>query len=804
MYGEATVPAESLLTTPFSLRTGLAEILPDLNCDRAEGGRWTRLRDDLDVLVRHNTGSAKELLGWSNELERVAVAHGLRDWLPQTSRHWLQGDGIHEQLVAAVGVAATLAAVDYVCPLGIATVVTVWLVAHLAQAHADLTAGSIAACVAKMSDPLLVAARAIQGSLRLVFGGVHVQSRRLLVPALAATRWPLLDALAVAEKHVLGPLQGLMRMFDGRVFTGGLVAAALDGAEAREAASRCVESRGGVWPKVAELARRLAFGGGEGRRGRRKRRRQSAGRWGTSNASSGSRGGSGGLGGLSRRLVESLGEEDVAVPQAHCRRDDHSNEIANLAKLLDFHELTTADVHMELHCRPLLMQYVMLLGLTCVEQSFVALNNPDKDPEACLHVQDSFARIFLLDELATGLRFQDFANFPIFGGVWQRFRQLATHRFDMPPLVEEQLAGAFGLIVGRSLPPKSPGLEPLDSAISALRARFRQVRPVSILTMLWGERLSARLPAWLGSLDRAGDSVLARTIVLCFQPVALEACRGSHSVTALCVDSVGWPTSSMSKLVGIAVILSRNVDVLWLDSDAVVLQDPVPFLLPWKASKVEQSTYGFQVSSNGSRQAQGRRGLSMLWSVEADSLNCVNSGVFYLRASLATRRFVAYWASLLLERPTGSDQSTIGLLLGLLPMNYSAFAAREGFVLTDSVISRAHVLGPLRTPAWAALDGQRRFTATFEVTYGGIKVGHLNDVAVFHMLESWPQGSLPNPLYADLRSSGLEPVEVLLDALRRGDEESRRSTRTLLQRSERDWMTQEGFRDCRAWYYHGR
>merc|ERR1712008_122931 len=154
----------------------------------------------------------------------------------------------------------------------------------------------------------------------------------------------------------------------------------------------------------------------------------------------------------------------------------------------------------------------------------------------------------------------------------------------------------------------------------------------------------------------------------------------------------------------------------------------------------------------------------LLFSVEADSWNCVNSGIFFARAVPLVRRFVGVWLSLLLDRPIGSDQATLYLLLGLLPgMDHGAFADREGLFVPHG--GRARVLGHFQTPHWGSLGPRVHFATTFEATYVGFEEGWLADLVAFHLMESWPVASLSNPLYADVRAAGHDPVAVILEGI---------------------------------------
>jgi len=379
---------------------------------------------------------------------------------------------------------------------------------------------------------------------------------------------------------------------------------------------------------------------------------------------------------------------------------------------------------------------------------------------------------------------------------------------ELPFAGVAMLASAVRGSGGQPRKPRSKGSQFLRaySAFDALAANLSSApRRLAAITMCWGRAHATRLRLWLLAVRRAAPGLAV--LVLCFDKVSLTFCRSASTASSFCADARAWPRSSLSKLSGILVLLSLGIDALWLDTDTVVLRDPVPFLRPLHSSGEVPD---------------------MLFSVDADSWNCVNSGVFLLRAVPATRQFVAVWASLFLDRPLSSDQATLFLLLGLFPgMDFASVAAREG--LLDPSAARARALGPHLTPSWGALDSQAHFATSFEATYGGIEVGRVSDLSVFHLMESWPRESLANPLYEDLHRAGIDPVRRLLEGILSsevplpgggadvgvgGSHEDPvgvcsmpSDVRELLRRSERGWVEVQGApggrRDCRRSFEAG-
>lgn len=394
----------------------------------------------------------------------------------------------------------------------------------------------------------------------------------------------------------------------------------------------------------------------------------------------------------------------------------------------------------------------------------------------------------------------DFPSFPVFG-LWMRFRLLATHRIELPFTSNDALLAVLGSLPGGTR--RRYGR--LHDAFKYLTADCSPERPCepAILTMCWGDLHAARLALWLRVVRRAGLS--NGPLVLCFDVVSLESCRTAHDKPRLCADAREWPASSLSKLSAISLALSHGLDVLWVDTDAVVLRNPVPFLKPILLDPDPVGADLTIVDAGSDRRSERRPPPDLLFSVEADSWNCVNSGVFLVRATRAALHFMGFWLSLLLERPVSSDQFTLYLLLGLMPgMNYRLFAQREG--LLSAVAPRVRALGSLQTPTWGALDPRVHFTATAEVRYGGIERDLASDVVIFHMLDGWPEDMIPNPLFWDLRQEGKDPVGYVLQEVLLHE-----GPGPLLHRHHRSgWVPHPeglgpgGRRSCQQTYHHGR
>jgi len=487
------------------------------------------------------------------------------------------------------------------------------------------------------------------------------------------------------------------------------------------------------------------------------------------------------LAALARRLAAKAAEwHPGSNGNIAYRRLEESDEVARAATSLLQEELVSGVPD----CVPLVLASAMASGLVCVEhQTFL----PEKpDPESCLRTADSgVRRIIEKGSLAGTLLRMDFTEVPVFG-VWLNFRAFAMHRGELPFSSEYELAAAFDLpfrswAESGNLGAKFPSLfrDALEALQNEALAEAIRTPPVAILTACWGRVHSARLSGWLEAVQRAGMG--QRTAVLCHDLVSLTTCRAVHVRPLLCLDARQWPRTLLSKLAAIALFVRWHIDVLWLDSDAVLLQDPVQFLKPLR--------------SGGDMH---RESAQMLFSVEPVSWNCVNAGVFFLRGSRDTQRYLGYWISLYLERPFNIDQSVLFFLLGLMPnMSYEMFSSREE--LLNSKGSRTRVLGTLRTPAWGALDGRAPFTMTGKVVTGGFDADRESQVVVLHLLESWPKDRTPVTVYDDIP----DLVETILEGLSgRGRGEA--FAWELVRRSAVERGPEFARRDCKLTYVHGR
>lgn len=483
---------------------------------------------------------------------------------------------------------------------------------------------------------------------------------------------------------------------------------------------------------------------------------------------------------LLQRISYSSWGDDSTAPKVHGFIG--SNEVSELLKRA-VHELSSEQYAFMLQqgerCRPLAMQQRMVTGLVLLETNVLIAG---ADPESWFREMEDELRDFVASQdLWQRLLGMPFATYPFFG-FWLRLRRLLTHRLDLPFNSVVQLAELFSI----ALKPAPQGghaamstdMVPWVTAFERLKAFPRKLRnAVVIAAMCWGERMAQRLQLWLRAARKARGAL--GVLVTCLDTNSLASCIASNAEPDLCVDARAWPKSPMSKILTVAMCVRHGFDVLWLDTDTVVLNDPIP--------RVARAMQEQKVSQDR----------EMLFSVEADSVNCVNTGAYFMRSSPTTQRYLGHWASLYFGRPASTDQSILYLLLGLLPgMDFNTYAQREGLLAGV----RARGLGPLQIPAWGSLDARVDFTVPVEVNYGGVQLGRSHEVAVLHLLESYPTESLINSRYHELRAEGLDVVEEILKGLFDGSNGT--TALAFVRENERTWS--EVRRDCRFSYNHGR
>ena len=430
-----------------------------------------------------------------------------------------------------------------------------------------------------------------------------------------------------------------------------------------------------------------------------------------------------------------------------------------------------------LECLPLTLQQQMVHLLVFLENQHPPSHS---DPNYYAHHVDEVIRELLLNEdFWKNLLSMPFAVYPFFG-FWLHMQQLVTHRLELPALSTTQLAKAFGVKLAR----EPPGAERLPAAFDALDALKRKVatKSVVITTVCWGQRMASRLELWLKAVARKARRALG-VLVACLDSYSLASCRSRNAQPSFCADAREWPRSGLSKLMTVALSLQSGVDVLWLDLDTVVLQDPVPRI---SRALQDQSLEMPDIERQ------------MLFSIEADSLNCVNSGAYFIRSSPMTQRFLGTWASVYFGHPASTDQQILYLMLGLRPrMDLKVYAESEG-LLASGV--RARAFGSFQTPPWGALEPRVDFTVSIEVNYGGVERGHSQLVAVLHLLDSFPPEGLIYSVYHDLRAEGLDVVEEILQGL--FDKQNATTAMALVRRNERTWG--KARRDCRSSFNPGR
>eukprot|EP00928_Gymnodinium_smaydae_P020370 TRINITY_DN17872_c1_g2_i1.p1 TRINITY_DN17872_c1_g2~~TRINITY_DN17872_c1_g2_i1.p1 ORF type:complete len:839 (+),score=176.02 TRINITY_DN17872_c1_g2_i1:87-2603(+) len=248
---------------------------------------------------------------------------------------------------------------------------------------------------------------------------------------------------------------------------------------------------------------------------------------------------------------------------------------------------------------------------------------------------------------------------------------------------------------------------PAGAAVIAALAAVLSAEPdigwskVVLVNVLWGKRYTSYLGPYLERSRALGLG--SRHLIFALDGDVLDACREARSgeragreSAALCVP--GTVRGIFQKYSVLAVILNAGFDILSLDFDLVLMQNPLPYVLA----------------------AADREAADLLVTRDLGT-ECVNVGVFYARATPVVANFLVDLLAWMWRHPYASDQVAFGGFLGaqsLLP-DRSTWTTE----LPEA-------------PRWAVLDPTARF-ATAAVYDRGLEgwTGLLEDVVVFHFLD---------------------------------------------------------------------
>ncbi|CAE6939217.1 unnamed protein product [Symbiodinium natans] len=231
------------------------------------------------------------------------------------------------------------------------------------------------------------------------------------------------------------------------------------------------------------------------------------------------------------------------------------------------------------------------------------------------------------------------------------------------------------------------------STLRFLESTLRQPsegRPI-ILTMIYGKRLAQHLPKWLLRLKAFGH--LSHTLVFCLDSDSAEACRRAHSNRRGCVQ--GSLQTTANKFHMMSVILNSGFDVLYLDFDVVLMQDPLPHILRHadEAELLLTRDFGGE---------------------------CINIGVVYMKSHPDTALFMQELIRWLWHHPYEFCQKAFAGMMGL-----------EDITWNDQYGNPVGVV-----PRWGFLDSTNSF-ATSTVYDASLQgwTGDLQKVVIYHFLD---------------------------------------------------------------------
>lgn len=232
-------------------------------------------------------------------------------------------------------------------------------------------------------------------------------------------------------------------------------------------------------------------------------------------------------------------------------------------------------------------------------------------------------------------------------------------------------------------------LQFLESTLSLEPSEMQPKSPI-IFTMIFGERLAKYLPKWLLRVEAFGH--LSKTLVFCLDSASMEACRAAHAHQG-CVQ--GSLRTASNKFHMMSVILNSGFDVLYLDFDLVLLQDPLPSIL----RHAEEAELLLTRDFGG---------------------ECINIGVVYMKSHPSTSLFVQGLIRWLWNHPYEFCQKAFAGMMGL-----------------EDVTWNDQYGDPVRSvPRWGFLDSANSF-ATSTVYDASLQgwTGDLQKILIYHFLD---------------------------------------------------------------------
>eukprot|EP00931_Biecheleriopsis_adriatica_P045855 TRINITY_DN26279_c0_g1_i1.p1 TRINITY_DN26279_c0_g1~~TRINITY_DN26279_c0_g1_i1.p1 ORF type:complete len:722 (-),score=141.28 TRINITY_DN26279_c0_g1_i1:120-2258(-) len=214
---------------------------------------------------------------------------------------------------------------------------------------------------------------------------------------------------------------------------------------------------------------------------------------------------------------------------------------------------------------------------------------------------------------------------------------------------------------------------------------------VVLVSMVWGQRLSRYLK---GQIQRAQAFGLhRRLVVFCLDLDALEICQLEHVDRALCVQ--GQLQTIFNKYTILSAIVNLGFDVLYLDFDTLLLNDPLPLVL--EAAKDHELLVSRDFGAE-----------------------CLNTGVIFLKAHPDIAQLLSSLLVWLWHHPYEFSQKA-----------FSAFLRHE-----KSTNDGIEPLPIKKVPRWTVLDPMNAFVTSI-VYSAGVEgwTGNLEGIVVFHFLD---------------------------------------------------------------------
>lgn len=320
------------------------------------------------------------------------------------------------------------------------------------------------------------------------------------------------------------------------------------------------------------------------------------------------------------------------------------------------------------------------------------------------------------------------SGWPVFMLLGHVSRAVRRHRFHLDFTADELLPLALGsaaIVANANMAEVSASMKDLVAVLSSFEPvvfapadSTGNVGPaymrIAYVTMAHGPRFSPYVPRFMERAKALG--IGNALIVFCLDDEACDACRQADG---FCVQ--GTP-SILNKFTLPLVLLFESYDVMWLDLDVFLFQDPSQYLF------TQAIEGGYEMLISGSF-----------------NVDCVCSGIIFYRAVDRTRRWLAELLAWMYDHPYEHDQKAVSAFL----------RAGERVAFDDDL-----PVNQEDTPHWSFLDPETQFVSARHVDDAGW-YGDPDNIVAFHLLHGDSDDSYASHQFAQIYNLGVGYTPLL-------------------------------------------